>query len=214
MRLAFGLLGILGTLIAIALFWGFAYLPYTQQVVSSGQSAQTRVEQMAGLDTQLGGRVSEHIVFEPVERGGRLAGLAVKSIGPGSSYQAYYGIQPGDVIDQVGPQMVRDLDVEMAKALALESYQRKWELGVYRVGKRYMLPTDMARLPGAAPAAQPGQIAQPAQSAVAPQPNQPAPVSVPGQQASERGKQANPNETPLQRQMDAILNFQSENAGK
>lgn len=217
MRLAFGLIGLLGGLIAIVLFMSFAYLPYTQQVVSKGQSAQSQAEQMAGIDSTLGGRVSQHLTLEPIERGGRVSGLTVKSISPGSSYQSYYGIQTGDIIEEIGGQKVRDLDAETAKALALESYQRKWDLGITRGGKRFMLPADMnaaaaatgtrTLAPNVTPTAQQTGIAQPGTA-------QPA-AAQPGQQPGQPAKQnADPNMTPLQRQMDAILNFNNEDAGK
>ena len=191
MRAAFGLVSILGFLVAVIYFWSYAYLPYTQQVLTQGQSAQTRVQQMAGIDTQLGGKVEDHLVLAPVGRGGKFYGLQVKNADPGSIYTRYYGLNVNDVIEQIGPQFVREMDEQTAQALATEAYQRKWELVVVRNGSRLSLPqTVTAPLPQPV-AQQPSATAQPP-VAVAPSAQPVPPVKR--------------NISPLQRQLDAISN--------
>jgi len=223
--MAFGLIGILGALVALVLFMSSSYLPYTQQVVSKGQSAQEQAEQMAGLDSQFGGRVTDHVSFEPVQRGGRLFGLAVRNVTPGSSYQAYYGIRAGDVIDQIGPQMVRDMDEEMAKALAIEAYQRRWDLGIHRGGRRFVLPAEMSAA-AAVPAVQPlapnvaptgGALTPnvtPAQAQQPQQQPQPTAAAQDSDQPAQTPRRPEPYVSPLHRQLNAITNIRSEDGGE
>ena len=89
-------------LIAVVIFFSFAYLPYTQQVVSKGQSAQAAAQQIAGVDSS-GGRVSQRVSFVPVMQGNRLKALQVQTVIPSSSYQSFYGIMAGDEIEAIGP---------------------------------------------------------------------------------------------------------------
>lgn len=200
MRAAFGLVGVLGLLVAIIFFWSSAYLPYTQKVITSGQSAQSRAEQMAGIDSGLGGRVTQHLAFAPVQRGGRLEGLQVKSSDPGSSYARYYGIKVNDVIEYIGPQMVKDMDAQTAEALALEAYQRKWDLGVLRDGQRILLPQSNASV--TPPLPQPGVPVVP----VVPQPTAVAPAAP--QPPAQPAPVPQRNISPLNRQLDALTNRQ------
>ena len=117
MRFAFGLAGILITLGVIVMIMHYAYLPETQQVISSGNQAREVVQQIAGVDTNVGGRVSDNITLEPAYAGSRLIGITVKTVVAGSSFATFYGIRNGDLIDQIGPQSVRDIgDAELAKA--------------------------------------------------------------------------------------------------
>ena len=191
MRAAFGLVGVLGFLVAVIYFWSHAYLPYTQQVLTQGQSAQTRVQQMAGVDADLGGKVEKHFVLKPVGRSGKFYGLQVQNADPGSIYARYYGIQVNDVIDQIGPQFVRDMDEQTAQALATEAYQRKWELVVVRNGSRLTLPQNLT-----APLPQP----------VAQQPSAAAPPPVAIDAPAQPVPPVKRNISPLQRQLDAISN--------
>lgn len=208
---AFGILGVLGLLVAMVLFFSYAYLPYTQQVVSSGQTASSQAEQMAGLDSTVGGRVTDHLKLDPVVSGNRLMAMQVRSITPGSSYQKYFGVMANDRIEQIGPQTVRDIgDEGMAQALAVEAYQRKWDLVIVRNGQRFTLPQDAAAAAAVANAQviTPAAPQQPAPQQPAGQVAQPAPGAQPGQPAQPAPK--NPNSdgsTPLQRQLDAITNY-------
>lgn len=207
MRAAFGLVGILAFLVAIILIWHFAYLPYTQTVLKSGKSAREQVEQMAGVDTTVGGRVSDNVKFEPVMAGSKLRGLQVKSIALGSSYQSHYGILLNDVIEQVGPQTVRDIDdAEMAKALAYEAYQRQWELGVIRNGQHLMLPQPKQVVSPLTPAA-PGMPAAPGTPAATPGQAAAPANGQPGQAAQPVKQPEKPYQSPLNRQLDAITNY-------
>jgi hypothetical protein len=196
MRAAFGLVSLL--VCALIILW--VYSQYTVQVASSGTAAREQAEQIAGVDSSLGGRTSDHIGFDAYYQGSKLQSMQVKRITPGSSFQTYYGLQANDYIDQIGPQSVKDVgDAEMAKALAIEAYQRKWDLGIWRNGKHFMLPEQKAiAAPAAAISAVPGLPA----NSVQPIPAQPA--AQPAQPA-QPAKQA-PYVSPLQRQLDAITN--------
>lgn len=211
MRAIFGLVGILVVCGVIAAIWAFAYLPYTQQVVKSGNTAQQQAKQTAGID-EMGGRVSQTIVFTPIEMQGKLRYLMVQSMQPNNSYAKYYGIFPGDLIETIGPQNVRDIDDEgMAKALAVEAYQRKWDLVIMRTNKRFTLPRDSAAaaalLPGAAQPPTPvagtpaGVAAQPAGMQPA-QPLQPAQPAQPAPEPADTKVRGN----PLYDQLEAIRN--------
>lgn len=197
MRAAFGLV----SLLVCALIIAYVYSQYTAQVASSGMQGRQQAEQIAGVDSNLGGRTSDHISLDAYYQGSKLQSMQVKRITPGSSYQTYYGLQANDYIDQIGPQTVRDIaDPEMAKALAIEAYQRKWDLGIWRNGRHFMLPDQKAM---AAPAGTASVVPGIAPNAVPPAPGQPA--AQPAGQPAQPVKQA-PYVSPLQRQLDAITN--------
>lgn len=142
MRAVFGLVGLLITVGVIVLVMKYAFLPHTEQVATSGREAREEARQIAGV-SQTGGRVADSVKFEPFEEGSRLTGLRVAAVIPGTSYQSFYGLELGDIIDQIGPQFVRDIgDTGLAESLAYEAYQRQWELGVRRNMRRYMLPSQ------------------------------------------------------------------------
>lgn len=199
MRAIFGLVGVLGFLVAAVIVMN-TYLSHTQVVLKAGGDAREQAEQIAGIDTNAGGRVSDNVKLESYAVGGKLRGLKVISITPGSSYQTHYGIQPNDIITRIGPQTVRDIDDGgMAIALAYEAYQRQWDLEVQRGNQTLTLPQQKSAMPvvpatptNATPQA-PGQ--QTAQQ--------------PGQQPAQPAQPAKPQEpyrSPLYRQLDAIQN--------
>ena len=189
MRWIFGLGGILITLLVIVIMLSAKGGPgdYTVTVLQKGQQAKTEVRQLAGRDEN-GMKTKDSIVMEPVGSGSRTTSLNVASIVVGGPMEVYFGLQQNDKIVEVGPQRVRDIDdPEMAKALALEAYQRKWSLIVERNGAKFELPGNIPLDGGAPPAASavppvaatpaPAETtsAQPADSApAAPQPQRPA----------------------------------------
>lgn len=190
MRGAFSLVSLLVVAGIVALLWS----QHTAQIATSGSQARQEAEQIAGVDSTLGGRVSDHLTLECYSRGSQLESLHVTKITPGSAYQTYYGIQNGDYIDIVGPQPVKDIvDGEMAKALAMEAYQRQWELGVWRNGKHYTFPAQKALAAQAAGAAQPAGT-----------PNAAATPAQPAAQPAAPAQPQQPNVSPLQRQLDQI----------
>ncbi len=199
MRAALSLVGILVTLGIIAMIWKTTTLPMVQQ----SQATRVQAEQIAGFD-ETGARVTQTLSFKPVISQGKLLYLAVQWMRPRSSYRDFYGIAPGDMIEAIGPQSVRDIgDESLAKALAYEAYQRQWDLVVIRNNRRFVLPGDSALaatlLPGgAAPsAAAPGALT--AAAPAAPQSAQPAAA----QPSSDPQKTGN----PLYDQLEAIRKY-------
>lgn len=212
MRAAFGLVGLLITVGVVVVIWHYATLPYTQQVMSQGQMAQQQAEQLAGIDSG-GGRVSMYVDLQPyAPDGGKIRGLKVIKMMPGSSYQSYYGLAVNDIIEQIGPQTVRDIDDgELAKSLAMEAYQRQWELGILRNNQRFTLPSQKALAAAAAgplaPAAlAPANLAAPATPSTSTPP--PVATQAPAQPAAPQPTQPPPpppdTRSPLQRQLDNI----------
>ena len=196
MRYLFGLGSILITVGII--LWLMSM--QVQHVATLSGPARNVAEQIAGVDTNLGGRVSENIALESVFQGGKVVGIRVKSVAAGSAFTAWSGIQANDIIDFVGPQAVRDInDAELAKALVLEAYQRKTELGVWRNNVHYALPSQKALL--IAPTPLPVKIA-PDPIVAAPNPAIPPQPTAPANPAAQP-KQA-PYVNPLYRQRDAI----------
>ncbi len=171
MRAMFGLVGVLVTIGVLAMIWSYNTVPIVQQ----SQVTRSQVEQIAGVD-QSGARVTQTVVFQPITTQGKLMYLLVQWIRPRSSYGDFYGIAPGDIVETIGPQNVRDIgDEVLAKSLAYEAYQRQWDLVIIRNNKRFVLPRDSAaagQLP-APPAPSAATSGTPA--AAAPTGAQPAP---------------------------------------
>lgn len=205
MRAGFGLVSLLVTLGIIAILWRTTTIPTLQQ----GMHARSEAEQIAGID-QSGVRVTKTVVFQPVVSQGRLLGLQVQTMQPGSSYGSFYGIAPGDVIETIGPQTVRDIgDEETAKALAYEAYQRQWDLGIIRNNRKYVLPGDaaMAANPLPSPAA---QTAAGANAAPGVQAAANSPAAQPGQAAGQPAADPQKTGSPLYDQLNAIRNYNQE----
>jgi hypothetical protein len=167
----FGLGGILITLLIIVLMLSVKGGPgdYTVTALQKGREAQVDARQLAGVD-ESGMKTKDSILMEPVSTGSRTSALLVSSIVVGGPMEVYFGLQPNDKIIEVGPQRVRDIDdPEMAKALTLEAYQRKWSLIVERSGAKFELPGNIP-LDGGTPAA----VASPANApSAAPEPAAP-----------------------------------------
>ena len=194
MRAFFGLIGILVTIGVIAMIWAYAVLPYNTIVIQKGQAAQQQAQQIAGFD-ELGGRVTQHVSFEPIYVGGKLRSLRVTRIQPGSSYGDYYGLAVDDVIEEIGPQTVRDIGEDgMARDLAYEAYQRQWDLVVVRSGQRFVLPRDAAQAATLLPSPAQPLAVQPA----APPAGRPARPPRPDPHQPLR----HTSESPIQRQLE------------
>lgn len=163
MRMAFGLLGILGFLVAMVLILNYAILPYTKTVSTEGTKARQEAEQISG---QMDGmRTTESITMEPQSSGGRTNTLLVTKLVVGGPMEKYFGLKRNDSIVAINGMKVRDWnDGEMAVAQALEAYQRKGTLTVIRDGQELTLPQQSAA-GVAAGAAAAGAGQQPAQGA-------------------------------------------------
>jgi hypothetical protein len=179
MRMMFGLVGVLVLAGVIAYWWGpGGGLDKTHQDIKTGQKMTEAVSQIAGRDTQTGGRAWDSAELEILTSNGRPASLLVASVVPGGAYERYFGLKKDDVIRSVEYQgyqkAVKDMDdAREGRDQLSEAFQRRGTIVVVRGGKEMTLP-----LPVVAPAPTPG-----------------APAAAPAQPDQR---------TPLQRQLDAI----------
>ena len=194
MRMAFGLAGLLVTVVIMVYVWSF----YTQGVSNSAAQVRPVAEQIAGVESgDLTGHVSEHIkLAEYAGTDGKLRSIAVTQIDAGSSMQAYYGLRPGDQIIEVAQMKVHEMDGGLAIAMVQEAYQRKQMLVVMRDGRRLDLPQPKNAPVPYAPPVQP--------QAATPQPSTPAPAPAP---AAPAPQPARSNVNPIHRQLDLIKNY-------
>jgi hypothetical protein len=131
--------GIVAFLIAIAIsLWMWA--TYTKEVAHYGTKATAQAQRYSGHDEN--GRIaSKSLKMKPEVQNGRLKYVLVESIDPQGAYAKWYHLQQNDQIVAAGPMgEFLNEDGEMAVALISESYQREWELTVWRNGKKIVLP--------------------------------------------------------------------------
>jgi hypothetical protein len=149
MRAAFGLVSLLVTIGVMIWIMSAFYLPSAQMAINTRQSLEPQLEQI----TLQGAPAS--IRTTPQYAGGKLAGLTVTLLPASGMLARYYGLQPNDVITEIGPFAVRDTDQELAEAQLIEAPRNHHTLVVVRNGQRLALaPSDNpAPPPRAGPAA-------------------------------------------------------------
>src|SRR5205809_392146 len=101
MRAIFGLVAILIFVGVLIWFMYAMYLPYVKTVTTVGRHAQDQAAQIAGVDNHGGGRVSESFNLVADRKNGKLQGILISSINPGSAFQKYFGVQTGDVVIEI-----------------------------------------------------------------------------------------------------------------
>jgi len=133
MRFAFGLVGLLVTMGIIAMM-----MSMQTDVLKKGgpaDKAHHQAEQISGVGAK------ESVTMEPVESGGKVSAIQIKTLVAGGPIEKYFGLMPGDQVVEVAQQKVRDMnDAELAEALILESYQRSQQIVVERNGQKITLP--------------------------------------------------------------------------
>lgn len=145
MRWIFGLGGLLITAAVIVVILGQDNGPlgYTQQVVSQGEKARVQARAMSGQDAQ-GRRVSQSLQLKMHQPGGRLEGIDVVSIAPGSAAGERWGLVAGDRIIQIGPLPVRNhpfvTDASSAADALDDAYARQQTLILRRADQRLEVP--------------------------------------------------------------------------
>src|SRR4051794_13420970 len=166
MRMAFGLVSLLVVLAIILLLFSVYEAPMLKQTKSTRQQAQ----QIAGRDED-NAPVTDSITLDGQDRNGRMEGAVVTSIVPGSTIETHYGLQPGDVILEMGQLTVRDYmsSADEAKDFLLKAYQENRPVVVMRGPARMTLPMEKAMRNAAAsavpPPPAPSPTADPARAA-------------------------------------------------
>ncbi len=163
MRIAFGLVGLLVT-VAIMVWLFSMYVGGTGGVAHQGNLARQQAQQLAGRDDS--GMTTAQSITLVAEPANRATGLLVTGLVAGGPMQTHFGLMRNDLIVEIGTQgglqRVRDFnDPELAKAMALEAFQRGQPLVVLRGEQRLTLPQASA-LSTPAPAAAPTPAAKPA----------------------------------------------------
>jgi C-terminal processing protease CtpA/Prc len=162
--MAFGLVGLLIVIGVIVWIMSETILPHTQQVLKTRKEVTPKVQQIAGKD-ETGVDARTTITLEGQTTGGRLSGVAVTAIEPGSTLAKYFGLQVGDAIVEIAPaggamMAVKDMsDADNAKDQLLTAFQNSQQIRIIRGGKAMTLPVPAGAKPApgapAAPAAAP-----------------------------------------------------------
>ena len=139
MRMALGLVSLLVVIAIILLLFTIYEFPMLKQSKSARQQAQ----QIAGRDENHA-PVTDAVTLDALDRNGRMEAAVVTSIVPGSTLQAHYGLQNGDVILELGQLRIRDQlsSADEAKDFLLDAYQRNQPVVVMRGRERLVLPID------------------------------------------------------------------------
>ncbi len=100
MRMAFGLVGILGTLIAIVFALSYL-LPRSQPAINAGRHAQGQAQQIAGRDAN-NAPATDSITLASEDSNGRMTGVLVTSVVPGGAMEKHFGLKRNDTIVEIG----------------------------------------------------------------------------------------------------------------
>jgi S1-C subfamily serine protease len=143
MRTAFGLLGILGALIALVIVWIYVLNnPQTQVAIKNVQNAQQQAQAISGHDSH-GRPVEWSITLDTENAGGKMSGVVVTSIIAGGAMEKHYGLRKGDLIVEIGPLPVSQMgSAAEAKDLLVGAYQRNDSITVVRDERRMTLPVE------------------------------------------------------------------------
>ena len=123
---------LLAFLIGIGLM---AYLWSTNaaSVSTANKQAQKDVAPITGRGPD-GGSMTDSAEFQQDR-----AGLAVKTVKPGSYFDQFFGLKQGDVITRAGDVDLKGNDEDTAKTFVYEAAQRKRSLDVLRGGQKLTL---------------------------------------------------------------------------
>ena len=123
---------LLAFLIGIGLM---AYLWSTNaaSVSTANKQAQKDVAPITGRGPD-GGTITDSAEFQHDR-----AGLVVKAVKPGSYFDQFFALKPGDVITRAGDVDLKGNDEDTAKTFLYEAAQRKRSLDVLRDGQKVTL---------------------------------------------------------------------------
>jgi len=136
-------IGLIGLLLAVGLvfylmFGGPGNPGSVRTDLEAKKQADTFVNQISGKDAK-GELATDSISIEAGSRG-----ILVKTVEPGGAFAQHFGIQPNDVILDIGPldAKTQATDDETAKAFLHRAYAQGWQLVVQRGAERVTLPTS------------------------------------------------------------------------
>ena len=150
MRMALGLVSLLVVLGIIMLMFSI----YEAPMLKTGKGTRQQAQQLAGRDED-NAPVTDAITLDAQDRNGRMEGAVVTSIVTGSALQQKYGLQPGDVLVELGQLPVREYmnSPDEAKDFLLKAYQEDRPVVVMRGVEKLTLPMAKPRRNAAATAA-------------------------------------------------------------
>ena len=158
MRLGAGI-GLLALLLGVALMFFLFAGPlgpggssYGGNLAKKNNEAKATANRFAGRDAD-GQRVADSLVLTPFPETGDLRGFTIESVTPGGVAETHFGLEPGDVIEQVGVMPVGGpgglTGVDGARDFLDDAFARRLALKVRREGETLELPANGAS-PGAA----------------------------------------------------------------
>lgn len=151
MKMAFGLGGLLVTLGVIVFIMGGpgGTLDQSKAAIDAQKKVDPVVKQLTGKSAD-GTRAQDSATLVGQFANGRMSGLAVQDVVTGGAYQAHYGLQPYDLIVQIGPHDLRGQDEEMGRALMVDAVRFSQPIVVMRGSNRLTLP-QVGAMPGGTP---------------------------------------------------------------
>lgn len=179
MRMAFGLVGILGTIAVIVWIMHAIYFPDVQASLAAKQKADTFVNQLNGQDENGVPIEQMYAVYADMRPDGKLQDLQITNVAPGSALQQRFGLMKDDVVTAaIDSHMVRTdlngLDDEAAGKEAIrEAYTGDGgQLVVIRNDQTLTLPLTKSQIaamtPAPAPTPPPANVTAQNQPAAAP----------------------------------------------
>jgi hypothetical protein len=142
--MAFGLVGILGTLIAIVFALSYL-LPRSQPAINAAVNAQQQARQIAGRDVN-NAPATDSITLASEDANGRMTGVLVTSVTPGGAMDKHFGLKRNDTIVEIGMghgllQPVNQMSTAgEARDALLTAYEQSQSIVVIRDEKRITLP--------------------------------------------------------------------------
>ncbi|MCS7034972.1 MAG: hypothetical protein NZ561_13420 [Phycisphaerae bacterium] len=161
MKAAFGLVALL--LGVFGLIWLFApggATNYTGEVLKGGQVAREEVNRLAGSSGDGNMTFRDSIEIEDQSAGGKTVGLLVRKVEPSGPAAAYFGLQRGDLITEIGPLPVKELGSDAGIDFLTEAYQKKQTITIVRDERTLILPGGAEKAAAGAPPA-PAPVAEP-----------------------------------------------------
>ena len=148
MRMAFGIVGILGALVAIV--WIMSYtLGGTETTLKVGKQKKQEVRQIAGYD-ESGVRATDTVKLAAETSSGKLTGVLVTNVTPGGAMEKHYGLKRNDSIVEIAMgggalTPVKEMgSADEAKDALLTAYQNSQPIVIVRDEKRITLPLESA----------------------------------------------------------------------